>query len=144
MATRSRIAIEYQDGTVRSIYCHWDGYPEHHAPILLEHYTTQEKVEQLIALGSISSLKPLVAPPEGVTHKFDDPFDNVTVAHHRDRKEPISIEVHGNVKEFANSDIEEYVYVFTAAGEWLFIDGHADNRETVLLENVLPKGIGLA
>ena len=49
MATRSKIAIEDQDGTVRSIYCHWDGYPSHHGPILLEHYTTQEKVESLIA-----------------------------------------------------------------------------------------------
>jgi hypothetical protein len=26
MATRSRIAIENQDGTVQSIYCHFDGY----------------------------------------------------------------------------------------------------------------------
>jgi len=26
MATRSRIAIENQDGTVTSIYCHFDGY----------------------------------------------------------------------------------------------------------------------
>jgi hypothetical protein len=94
-------------------------------------------VEQLIALGSISSLKPLVAPPEGVTHKFDDPFDNVTVAYHRDRGEELSVKAHGNVKAFAESDIEEYGYVFTAAGEWLFVDGHADNRETVLLENVL-------
>ncbi len=138
MATRSRIAIEDQDGTVRSIYCHWDGYPEYNGVVLHENYQTQEKVEQLIALGSISSLKPLVAPPEGVTHKFDDPFDNVTVAYHRDRGEELSLKAHGNVKAFAESDIEEYGYVFTAAGEWLFIDASEDNRETVLLEKVLP------
>ena len=66
MATRSRIAIENQDGTVLSIYCHWDGYPSHHGPILLENYTTQEKVESLIALGSISSLAPETEIPEGV------------------------------------------------------------------------------
>jgi hypothetical protein len=137
MATRSRIAIEDQDGTVRSIYCHWDGYPEYNGVVLQENYQTQEKVEQLIALGSISSLKPLVAPPEGATHKFDDPFDNVTVAYHRDRGEELSVKAHGNVQEFANSDIEEYGYVFTAAGEWLFIDASED-RETVLLEKVLP------
>ena len=28
MATRSRIAIELSDGTVKSVYCHWDGYPD--------------------------------------------------------------------------------------------------------------------
>jgi len=137
MATRSRIAIEDQDGTVRSIYCHWDGYPEYNGVVLQENYQTQEKVEQLIALGSISSLNPLVAPPEGVTHKFDDPFDNVTVAYCRDRGEELSIKSHKNVKEFSESDIEEYGYVFTAAGEWLFIDGYPENREIVLLESAL-------
>lgn len=137
MATRSRIAIEDQDGTVRSVYCHWDGYPEYNGVVLKENYQTQEKVEQLIALGSISALKALANPPEGATHTFDDPFDNVTVAYHRDRGEELSVKAHGNIKAFAESDIEEYGYVFTAAGEWLFIDASEDNRETVLLESVL-------
>jgi len=137
MATRSRIAIEDQDGTVRSIYSHWDGYPEHHAPILLEHYTTQEKVESLIALGSISSLSPETEIPEGVSHNFENPADGIVVAYHRDRGEELSIKAHGSVDEFAKSDIEEYGYVFTAAGEWLFVDGHAVFREIVLLEKVL-------
>lgn len=134
MATRSRIAIEDQDGTVRSIYCHWDGYPDHHGPILLEHYQTQEKVESLIALGSISSLNKNVEIPEGVTHNFDNPADGIVVAYHRDRGEELSVKAHGNVKAFAESDIEQYGYVFTAAGEWLFIDGNRDDRETILLE----------
>ena len=137
MATRSRIAIEDQDGTVRSIYCHWDGYPEYNGVVLKENYQTQEKVEELIALGSISSLKPLVAPPEGATHTFDNPLEDVTVAYHRDRGEELSIKDHGKVQEFANSDIEQYGYVFTAAGEWLLIDGNRDAREIVLLESAL-------
>ena len=134
MATRSRIAIEDQDGTVRSIYCHWDGYPEYNGVVLKKNYQTQEKVEELIALGSISTLMPLVAPPEGATHTFDNPLNTVTVAYHRDRGEELSIKSHRNVQEFANSDIEEYGYVFTAAGERLFIDR---DRETVSLESVL-------
>ena len=137
MATRSRIAIEDQDGTVRSIYCHFDGYPEYNGVVLKENYQTQEKVEQLIALGSLSSLKPLVAPPEGATHTFDNPLEDVIVAYHRDRGEELSIKSHRNVQEFVNSDIEEYGYVFTAAGEWLFINGNRDERETVLLESAL-------
>ena len=120
MATRSRIAIEDQDGTVRSIYCHWDGYPEYNGVVLQENYQTQEKVEQLIALGSISSLKPLVAPPEGVTHKFDDPFDNVTVAYHRDRGEKKRMaRVDMGVADFFRKDFEQYGYVLTEEGEWL-------------------------
>lgn len=141
MATRSRIAIENQDGTVLSIYCHWDGYPSHHGPILLEHYTTQEKVESLIELGSISSLAPETEIPEGVTHNFENPADGIVVAYHRDRGEDLSIKAHGSVNDFVKSDVEEYGYVFTAAGEWLFANGHvgAYDREAVLLENVVVK-----
>jgi hypothetical protein len=141
MATRSRIAIENQDGTVLSIYCHWDGYPSHHGPILLEHYTTQEKVESLIALGSISSLAPETEIPEGVTHNFEEPEKGIVVAYHRDRKEPISIKPHGSVNDFVKSDVEEYGYIFTAAGEWLFANGHvgAYDREAVTLESVVVK-----
>jgi len=137
MATRSRIAIEDQDGTVRSIYCHWDGYPEYNGVVLQESYQTREKVEQLIALGSISSLKPLANPPEGATHTFNNPLEDVTVAFCRDRGEELSIKSHKNVKEFSESDIEEYGYVFTAAEGWLLIDGYPENREIVLLESAL-------
>jgi hypothetical protein len=141
MATRSKIAIEDQDGTVRSIYCHWDGYPSHHGPILLENYTTQEKVESLIALGSISSLAPETEIPEGVEHNFENATEGIVVAYHRDRGEDLVIKAHGSVNEFVKSDIEEYGYIFTAAGEWLFANGHVGeyDREAVLLESVLVK-----
>ena len=51
MATRSRIAIENQDGTVKSIYCHWDGYISHNGKISFENYD-REKLEKLIFLVS--------------------------------------------------------------------------------------------
>ena len=56
MSTNSRIGILHEDGTTETIYCHWDGYPEHHMPILTEHYNTAEKVQALLALGDISIL----------------------------------------------------------------------------------------
>ena len=62
MATRSKIAIENADGTVTAVYCHWDGYPEGNGMILAEHYRHREKVQQLIDLGSISSLQEFVFP----------------------------------------------------------------------------------
>ena len=141
MGTRSKIAIEDQDGKVRSIYCHWDGYPSHHGPILLEHYTTQEKVESLIELGAISSLAQETEIPEGVAHSFDNPTKGIVVAYHRDRKEDLAIESHSNVEAFVKSDVQQYGYVFTAAGEWLFVNGHKDSytREAILLESVVEK-----
>ena len=50
MSTNSRIGILHEDGTTETIYCHWDGYPEHQMPILTEHYNTAEKVKALLAL----------------------------------------------------------------------------------------------
>jgi hypothetical protein len=139
MATRSRIAIEDQTGKVRSIYCHWDGYPSNNGRILLEHFQTQEKVESLIELGSISSLNKNVEIPKGVTHSFDNPADDIVVAYHRDRAEDLVILDHDSVEDFVNSDIEEYGYVFTAAGEWLCTIGYTDIsvREAKPLENIL-------
>lgn len=51
MSTRSLIAIKQTDGTVKSIYCHWDGYVSHNGRLLIEHYATPEAVEELLALG---------------------------------------------------------------------------------------------
>ena len=139
MATRSRIAIEDQTGKVRSIYCHWDGYLSNNGRILLQHYKTQEKVESLIALGSISSLEPETEIPEGVEHNFKTPAKGITVAYNRDRGETLDIKHHDSVGDFINSDIEEYGYVFTAAGEWLFADGHSGSstRKAKSLKNEL-------
>ena len=134
MATRSRIAIEDQTGKVRSIYCHWDGYLSNNGRILLEHYQTQEKVESLIALGSISSLNANVEIPEGTVHNFETQANGIVVAYHRDRGEKLDIKNHDNVEDFISSDIEEYGYVFTAAGEWLFADG---SRKLKSLKNEL-------
>ena len=141
MATRSRIAIENQDGTVRSIYCHFDGYPSNNGRILFEHYKTQEKVESLISLGALSSLRPEVKIPVGVHHNFENQDRNITVAYHRDRGEDLCISEHENAEDFQLSDVEEYGYLFTAAGEWLFVDGHvsASQRELQTLRSVLEK-----
>lgn len=56
MGTRSTIALEFADGTVQSIYCHWDGYLEHNGQILLKHYQDPFEVRELIDLGNMSSL----------------------------------------------------------------------------------------
>jgi hypothetical protein len=42
--------------TVRAVYCHWDGYLEHNGAILQKHYAASPKVNNLIALGDLSSL----------------------------------------------------------------------------------------
>jgi len=69
MGTRSDIIVHGADGKWRRIYCHWDGYLSHNGQILFDHYTSQAKAEQLVALGDLSSLGPEI----GVKHPFDRP-----------------------------------------------------------------------
>lgn len=84
MSTRSRIARKLENGDYRSIYCHWDGYPEHHLPILTKYYNTIEKIDALLDLGDISVL----APSIGDQNSFDNRIENTVLAYHRDRGEP--------------------------------------------------------
>ena len=60
MGTRSTIALEFADGTVEQVYCHWDGYLEHNGKILQNHYINPFKVKELLALGGFSSLEATV------------------------------------------------------------------------------------
>jgi hypothetical protein len=101
MSTRSRIAIENQDGTVKSIYCHFDGYLSGVGRLLKEYYTTQAKVEALIELGDISALE--MTPGS-------------TVAYARDRGEDLNFKEFSSVPELfvhGYDSGEEFIYCFT-------------------------------
>lgn len=138
MATRSRIGIEQADGTVKSIYCHWDGYPKGVGKTLVEHYLMRDKVESLIALGDISSLGEQAEPTGRVPHSFNSPEDGITVAYHRDRGERLQpARVDRSLTDFLQSDVEEFGYVMTQSGEWMLIDGHRTIREMKNLEMIL-------
>ena len=108
MATRSRIAIENQDGTVTSIYCHHDGYLSGVGKLLKEYYTTQPKVEALIELGDISAL---------------DMTPISTEAYARDRGENLNQSTDKDVETFFNGSIEQYGYLFTKDNRWLVSNG---------------------
>jgi hypothetical protein len=107
MSTRSRIAIENQDGSVKSIYCHFDGYLSGVGRLLKEYYTTQAKVEALIELGDISSLEMTPAS---------------TDAYHRDRGEDLHKTSYLCVEDLFDLGFEggiEYVYCFTKNNIWI-------------------------
>lgn len=113
MATRSRIGIKREDGTIRSIYCHWDGYPEHNGNILNKHYTSVDKINQLLDLGDISVL----APEIGEKQDFSNRVDNWVLAYNRDRgQENVKAAIHTTTKKFLDAG-EEYNYLFEN-GKW--------------------------
>ena len=119
MATRSNIAYKTAEGKIRSVYCHWDGYPEHNGKILMDHYTDQAKIEALVALGSISSL----GAELGEKQDFDDRStqkDDWTLAYHRDRGEELVVSEYEDVPSWV-ADMEEYAYLWNGQ-EWIVND----------------------
>lgn len=105
MATRSQIGIENENGTVRAIYCHWDGYPDNNGKILKECYTDRNKVEQLLELGDISILKEDLSGVE---------------AYYRDLcKEYYPATEFRNIESFSKQFSYEYAYILNKEGEWL-------------------------
>jgi len=128
MATRSTIALEFADGTVQQVYCHWDGYLENNGQILRDNYSNPFKLRELIVLGDISSLKPEV----GVAHPFgyfgteisaedyDAQYGEMTTFYGRDRGEegtgPKKFADYADYE--ANFIHEEYAYILRKDGNW--------------------------
>lgn len=117
MATRSTIAKLNPDGTVTSIYCHWDGYPKHVGVILEGFYTDPAKIEQLINLGDLSQLSYEI----GSRQEFDNPRAGTCVAYGRDRGETGTYALpHMDVDgwlELRKGSACEYGYLW-ADGKW--------------------------
>lgn len=109
MATRSTIALEFADGTVGQVYCHWDGYLEHNGAILQKSYTDPFKLQKLIDIGDLSVLHDEI----GEKHDFNDQYKDGCTFYGRDRGET-NINAR-YFKDFAdyerNHQYEEYEYI---------------------------------
>jgi hypothetical protein len=125
MATRSNIAMKTVEGKIISIYCHWDGYVANNGKILLENYADVDKIEALVALGSISSLGTVI----GDKQDFDDrdtQKDEWTLFYSRDRGEELSIQEYASIPDWID-DMEEYAYLWNGQ-EWL-VNDHGEKDE---------------
>jgi len=85
MGTRCAIGYETADGRIRAKYSHWDGYPAYTGKVLEEHYQDEQKIREMVELGSQSVIEPEIYPKGD--HDFESPEDNVTVFYGRDRGE---------------------------------------------------------
>jgi hypothetical protein len=68
MGTHALIGRINADQSITSIYTNWDGYPEHHLPILVTHYATDESLSALLSLGDLSVLGNCI----GEKHDIED------------------------------------------------------------------------
>ncbi len=146
MATRSTIAIEYADGTVDQIYCHWDGYLDNNGAILRDHYSDPFKLQKLIELGDISSLRPEI----GVEHPFssigvmdsaeyDKLYGDMTTFYGRDRGETgVGAKRFKDFQEYAREhQREEYEYILrqvNGRAQW-FVDFYGTDGEYLTIED---------
>ncbi len=133
MGTRSFIALEDTSiggsSIFRGIYCHYDGYLSHNGKILQEHYTTIEKVKQLIDLGNLS----ILGKDIGYKHRFDEKVEGSCKAYGRDRGEQnTTAQTATSLKHIyakANYMGCEYFYLFKN-GQW-FVRKVTGGMETI-------------
>jgi hypothetical protein len=141
MASNSRIGKMLPDGTIKQIYCHWDGYVEGGVgETLAEHYNTDENIDALLELGDLSQLAQNLNPTG--EHSFDKPQAYVCVAYGRDRGEDSS-EVKAEVvtldewmKPFY-STMADFYYLYNA-GNWLVLDFANEEQGWKLVKEFLP------
>jgi len=128
MATRSTIALEYADGTVGQVYCHWDGYLEHNGAILFKHYVDPFKTRELLDQGDISSLGSVVGEKHDFSRldsqipaeDYERLYGHMTTFYGRDRGESGTMQK--SFKDFAdyeeNFQHEEFAYILRKDGNW--------------------------
>jgi hypothetical protein len=131
MATRSTIGIiDNRTGVVTSIYCHWDGYPEHNGEILVKHWSDPDKIWALMDLGALSSLGEEI----GEQHDFNASGPIHCTAYGRDRGETdVGSQTHNSLGEWLDNG-EEYNYLWDGV-RWNCFQGKSI-KDTVDLYNI--------
>lgn len=56
MSTHANIGLLNKDGSIKSIFVWYDGYPGFTGHILKNHYNSEDKIEKLLNLGGIAQL----------------------------------------------------------------------------------------
>jgi len=117
MSTRSRIGIELSDGSILSVYHHWDSYPSWLGRILQTHYNSKSLAEELIDGGDMSSCwTDTPFDCDGKASKYGPNYYSL-----RGENSPPRLDA--NLIEYVG-DGEEYAYLYTLNGEWVCYDLH--------------------
>ncbi len=115
MSTRSTIALEFADGSVSQVYCHFDGYLDGVGDYLVRSYSDPFELRNLIDQGDMSCI--------------GEPYTA--------RGEDLNIRHYNSVNEyFAECQQEEYDYILrpvNGKGVW-FVRCYATGDEWVTIE----------
>ena len=118
MATRGRVGLELADGSILSIYNHFDSYPEFLGVKLVENFNTREKVSSLIDGGDISAVwTNLGFNQETLPETGPLPYSS--------RGENCPPLLDADLCEYLLPDgCEEYHYIFTRNNQWVCYNMH--------------------
>ena len=120
MSTHARIGFEEEDGSIRSVYVHSDGYPRHTGYVLDAFYANGDRANALLDLGNLSFLgQHIESPPDDVDfqHRYD--YTQVLVRNkgeHRDGAQVSKDRV--EFARLASKGGEHFAYLWTPDG-WL-------------------------
>jgi hypothetical protein len=134
MATRGRIGMLLEDGSVLSVYSHWDNYPEYNGAILINNYTTKEKVAELLDGGDISSLK---------TNKNwgGKQMETARTLYYSERGdegvEPVLSETKDDFHRLASDNWAEFSYLFDPSTSKWECYSYGDEQEVKIYEKQL-------
>ena len=101
MSTSARIAKREDDGTVRSVYCHYDGYPSYAGKLLRHYYTDPEIVDIVMNFGNFRALE---------EHVSDISF-YITASSPMDERAMRHASM-GDFLEYGSKSASEYLYLF--------------------------------
>ena len=114
MSTRARIGIELKNGSILSVYHHWDGYESWLGRILKTHYNTRQLAAELIDGGDMSCA--------WTDSRWDDSAVKGVYGpeYYSQRGEDSPPRLDADLCEYLLPDgAEEYHYLFTQKNEWI-------------------------
>lgn len=134
MATSATIILKTKEGNYKSIYLHNDGYPDWAGKVLKNHYTTYEKVDELLNLGNLSAIgyQP-VEHPNGWNKDIFTLFDPKVMQ--ENAKYCISYAARGEKSQEALTDQSlhdalggtSYNYLYED-GKWYIVDDRGERK----------------
>ncbi len=130
MATRSTIAVVLPNGSIRSVYVHFDGYISGVGKTLLSHWNSQELAEKITSIGDMSILGERINPIG--EHSFDKPELGTCLLYGRDRGKTDSNPItYISLNDYyISNNKEEYNYLFFD-NCWHVMDGKSDRENMV-------------
>ncbi len=130
MATRARIGIENEDGSITTSYHHWDGYPAGLGFNLVNNWADEDLLGAAIALGDASHWADTIGSKTDFDCR-DDNYYKQNVYYNRDRGEDwnhVKPIVYNTYEVFEKCFLrntpcgEDYAYVLRLDGTWTQIN----------------------